>query len=345
MVISPKIIRPHITRMITAEVTLHDDGVEGIGGSPALVVGFMGSGKSTLLAQLSQQMCHLKDQTREEFFRSGCHGTVYPETVLWRGQQFDHWNALLPHNWERSFPGWRGIKPVRVHVNCDDNLKFTQKNEKTKQFQELEGIYNVLKYYRNSEDLIKNVLPGGINIVYEPQEFMPGEKLISDLNARKMVKNDDNPERKAGKYLTVEPHIFWFELTAYLLEHKAPDEFYTLVLDESHELFPYGATGDHWHLISYFVDSIIHTRKNNVSLLCAIHDVNLMDFRVRDRMKYFYWLPGSVPIKRVSRVYPDVVSKLELGEVIMELKRKDFSGDRFQRIKDQPPVVRVEVLD
>lgn len=114
-------VRADIGEKLWKQVLVHDDGggsVGGQGGERALIVGSMGEGKTTIFLKIPNRAVYLTNQTKEMYFaldergRAG-HIKLHPETVIIRGLKSDYWNALLPDNYQRSYPG-SYCKPVRA---------------------------------------------------------------------------------------------------------------------------------------------------------------------------------------------------------------------------------------
>jgi len=328
----------------------HDDGVDHYGGNTCSLIGKMGSGKSTLIVQIAEytrfcQHCSKEDYIDYMYGDPDRDFHVIPqgfeETVIWRGRKYDYWNCLIPRNWNKSFPRYAfNAKNVILHKHVDDDLSFYHKVAGQE--------YNVpmlpeIYEYEKASDLFKNIEQGAINIVYEPQVYMLPPTLIKRLKAKRMeskTKEQYEDESVDVDYIQVPPPVFWFEFVDHLLDKKG-DEFYSLMMDEFHQVCPSNALGDMWHLIDWFAASFLDIRKNNVSLYVSTHSTTLVDWRILDRMGHFIWLPGSRTSRKNSMVYPHVITKLTKGQGIIEEAVKKFGIFNFSRINKQPPLVRV----
>ena len=129
------------------------------------------------------------------------------------------------------------------------------------------------------------------------------------------------------------------------MQLKQQNEFYSVFIDEAHQVAPEKVPGEMWHLIGWLSNSIIDMRRNNVSLFLTTHDLKLVDYRVVDRMLYFTWMPGARIYRRLSRINPYTPSKLVKGEFLVEgINPMKFGLGSFSPIPAQPPVVYCEGL-
>lgn len=326
-------VSPTIGKALTYEMTTHDDGVAATGGVFGMFLGAMGKGKSTLMVQYAQLANHVPGLAAK-WDVANLKNQHVPETVIWRGLEYDHWNCLIPEYWIRSFPG-TDPKPIRLHMHYQDRLVFYVQAGKKKYRLMLPG--EDTQFYNSPEQLYENILQGGINVVYEPQEYYLSEKTLTRLLASQLSKKSDYSKMEDVRAPSA---MWWYEFIETLARVKARHEFYTLQLDEADDIFPFGAQGAHWHLIGWLTRTIVHLRKNNISLLPATQDVNLIDHRIYDRVNYFVWLPGSRPKPRISMIHQNLIRTLPRGWGIAEEANSRFGRIKFQRIPRQPPVVQ-----
>lgn len=326
-------VSPEIGRSLFYEVTCHDDGVAAMGGISAALVALPGGGKSTLLMQLAQLVNHVNGHAAKLDVINLKNQHV-PETVIWRGLEYDHWACFIQEYWMRSFPKHANPKPIRLHMHHRDRLTFYLDFEKKPYQLMLSG--DDIKFYNGPDELYANLLPGGINVVYEPQEYYLTSKTLQRIMASRLkaTKYEDQEDIRAPSFM------WWYEFIETLSRIKKRGEYYTLIIDEAARLFPFGAQGDHWHMIGWLVETLIHLRKKNISTFFAIHGLDLIDPRVAKRIQYFIWLPGSLPGTRNNMVTATLVGRLPLGWGIIEQPRRRFGRFRFGRIPRQPPVVQ-----
>lgn len=336
--ISPALHRvsPVIGEQISYDVHTHDDGVNATGGIVAMLLGMMGSGKSTMTVQMAQLSSYL-DGKIDKTSAKNLGIAAKPETVIWRGLEYDHWNCLLPTNFQRSFPNYPNPKPVRVHIYYEDEIMFTVQGRKKKHYLNFDP--GQLMHYNSVKDVYDSLLPGGINVIYEPQKYFLNEKWVERLLAAMITKKGG---RKKEDLVNVQAPsaVWWYEYLEALLRLKDRYEFFTVMMDEADEVFPFGASGDLWHMIAWLTKSVVHMRKNNISLIPATQDINLIDHRIYDRVNYYYWLPGSRPKGRISMVHQNLIRTLPKGWAINEESNRRFGRIRFGRIPKQPPVIR-----
>lgn len=328
-------VSPSKGAALSYELLHHDDGVSATGGVFGMVLGMMSSGKSTLLVQNAQFVQHVAGMSDKWTVKNLKNGFV-PETVIWRGLEYDHWDCLIPEYWARSFPDYDSPKPIRLHIHHKDRLKFYVQAGK-KRYELMLSAEDV-RYYDTSEDLYENILHGGINVVYEPQEYYLSEKTLNRILASQLKKESEYDDMEPVRAPSA---MWWYDFIETLPRIKARHEFFTLILDEADDIFPFGAQGATWHLIGWFTRTIIHLRKNNISIIIATQDVNLTDHRIYDRVMYFVWLEGSRPKSRISMIHINLVRTLIRGWGLIEYGNRSFGRFRWQQIPKQPPVVQV----
>ena len=318
---------------------IHDDGILGTGGTFCNLIGAFGHGKSTLLMEMAQFVRSLpygvtKRDLRQRSPDDVCDVEMYPETVLMRGMSDDHWNCLLQRNWAKSFPDYGKSKPVVVHTHCNDNYSFTEVSPG--KVRSINHGLNIKKY-ETPLDLMDNIKIGGINIIYEPSEYFLSEDMRNHLAQYKLQSAED--VKKEG---TMAPSpTWWFEFSDTLLQNTEGLHV-TLILDEFHDVATNYPTGDMFHITGNFARSMIHFRKNNISMFTSTHDEYLLDYRVKDRIPYRIWFPGSEPKK--SMVQIKLLRSLDdVGECVIEEKNIEFGVLNFDRIHNQPPILKAHL--
>ena len=259
-----------------------------------------------------------------------------PETVIMRGMSDDHWNCLIPKNWKESFPKYGKSKPLRVHVFEDDDYKFT---EVTPQKKHVINHDLRIKKYADCYELLDNIAIGGINVVYEPTEYYLSADMLKRLAQYKLQSADDV---KTGDILAP-PASWWFEFCDTLLS-ETRGRHVTIILDEMHSVTPAYPSGDLFHIIGNFAKSLIHFRKNNISLFGSTHDENLLDYRVKERLPMRIWFPGSLP--KNSMVQLKLLRSLDdIGQAVIEERNIEFGILEFDRIPNQPPILKARLVE
>jgi hypothetical protein len=328
------------TRSLTLwlELICHDHGVNFHGGEQGCACGAMGSGKSTLCLKIAQEACYCPECNKKDLIEYALDTEktraknvyVKPETVIYRAREYDHWTALLPENWRRSFPDRVARpKPLDVYVHVDDDFTFGYKDGNR-----VHAIPHLppVRRYRNAYDLIQQMEEGHINVVYEPTNYTLNEFMYQVLEKKRMSKM----ERK--KDTPIKSSVFWYELIHTLLKDK-PHEYYTLAIDEFHDIAEMNPQQDMWHLQDVLAKAFLSLRKQNISLIASTHDHELIDYRITHRFGFWIWLIGSMPRASVSQVWPTSIPKLRIGKGWIEKKQSEFWKLEYGKIKHQPPIV------
>jgi hypothetical protein len=332
-------------KAIWDEILVHDDGQLGYGGTRTFGIGGQGSGKTTLNTKFARLSYYIDGMSKRDFLRSvadmdsaddwvsefGCR--IHPETILWRGREFDSWNVLVPSNYRLSYPN-EEVKPLRVHVYKHTDLEFCEQNFDTGDITPIDGL-DVMKY-TNIKELYDNIINGGNNIVYPPLKHYMSARLKDSINTkRNLSKKDRRYMHPEGEYL-VERDVFLFEIFEYLYRTNTDGKrrrWFTSIIDESHDLFRSNAPDIYYWIIECMVDVLIDTRKHNLSLACMTHALNLIDYRILERASNFLWLRGSKPSASYSVVDARLINKLEPGQGVNESRMEGrIGGFEFNRI-------------
>ena len=334
----------------------HDDGVNHYGGESLAIFGAMGSGKSTLLQYLAQYTRYLPEGSKDAMIARVLAGhpadKTEPETIVYRGRQFDIWNSLLPDQWMKSQPDFVfEPKPVYLFVHKDDPLQFTYIDNKTNKRHPLPDLPQVSRYV-DAEDLFGRIRHGAINIVYEPERYQLSRYLARKLSEKKMERQRVQSEKPQGKLRRLESEtkkirdtivpspIFWYDFI-YQTAHLKGNEFMTFIVDEFHDVAEGRSEGDMWKLADIFANRFVDIRKLNISFYLVAHDTVFVDWRIFQRIERYCWLPRCRIPPDKSPIYPAMVKHLSVGEAYFEHKLSGWGFVEFPRIKNQPPLVRV----
>jgi hypothetical protein len=323
-------ISPKIGKQIWDQMLVHDDGMLGFGGTRTLGVGGQGSGKTTLNTKFARKSFYIEGINKNDFIKgwdpdnpeewlSSYAKNIHPETVLWRGREFDSWNTLVPHIYAKCYPEESFIKPLRVHVYRGNKLTFYEQNTKTSKFHEIKNLD--IAYYSTIRELHDDILEGGNNIIYPPGKHYLSSRLKDILNTKQNLSKTDRKYLKMDEKYLVERDIFLFELFEYIFRSNlegSERKWYTVIVDESHDLLRSNSPGLYYWIIDWFVDILVDTRRWNLSLVCQTHGLTLIDWRILERFSHFLWLRGCRPSASYSQVDPRVVRKLQIGQGINE---------------------------
>ena len=267
------------------------------GGIFASVVGWMGCGKTTLL-----------QRTVPKFFYFDSVDRVFEkETIIWRARApVDFWNYFLDPSFEWEDPRYK--RPVQVFRHKDDAAAF-----------QLERSHSVLPMprpieYTDSLDLYGKLVPGAINVVYEPPEYFLSEPFLKMFRAKA-----HRPFRDLSE--AVDGVLFWHEFIYTLMQEKGP-EFYSLVLDEADEMFANNPTGADYHLHKLFRESARDFRKAGLTALMTFHKWGDIDWMISSKIVMHGWMRGDPPpgfsLLRANSRYVSL-ARLPIGRVIWEM--------------------------
>ncbi len=261
------------------------------GGKMFGIVGSKGCGKTHLLTRLAHQIVFLHP-TREEPVK---------ETVIWRGRSIDYWNFMFYDNFEWESEDFR--RRVIIHHWEEDSPKFETEHRTPIDVPDV-------RTYGGVNTLYANLVPGEINVVYEPTRYImsPG---MSDIIMRRSLISD-----KAMQELELDPCLWWAEFMFFLLHFKKAG-FITCILDEIDEIFPAACQGIRWHIQALFADSAKDFRKANISLFFSIHDLTDLDYRIRSKIQYWGYMKGSTTVmgSLIPRTAPLM---LPVGEIMLD---------------------------
>ena len=285
----------------------------------------------------------------------GLCNNIHAETIIWRGREYDTWNMLTSENIKRFYPTLP-TKPLRVHTYKKGDLKFFEYDAASNERWETKNLD--VKPYLNIDELVHNIIEGGNNIIYPPMKHYLSTRLKESINTKR---NATDKRNRRGEYIDrkflspeisylAERDIFLFEIFEYLFRENSETnsrKFYTAIIDESHDLFRANAPDIYYWIIECMVDVIIETRKLNLSLACMTHALNLIDYRILERVSHWLWLPGAKPTPNYSDVDPRLAKKLKTGQGIVEsmMSRGDtgnIGGFTFNRIPKELPLLSVE---
>ena len=303
------------------EIRVHD--IES-GGRFVSISGMKGCGKTNLMLLWSHQMCFIHPATKE----------VTKETVLWRARpSLDYWNYYLDPSFEWENDSLK--REVRVHYRTEDKLSFML---------ETGELYippkNILSPYSSVVDLFENILPGAINVIYEPGEYSPSKAFRDIITARGFYGDNVWDNR------TIDPTIFWIEFFAFLMQAKKAG-FYTIVMDEADEVFPQHPRDLRYACQLYFKDLTRDLRKHNITYLLSFHTWGDLDWEITSKIMYKVWMRGARPpdgsiLMRSNRAWtgarfnPVQLHYLALGHAIIE--NGGWGDTTTRKLKERPRV-------
>jgi hypothetical protein len=346
-----KNVRHDTGRYNYAKATIHDfESNGGHGGKRILIQGDLGTGKTTLNLQSILKFGYLTTTTTVGFLK-GDSDTIYPETIVYRGRKKDYWNIFLPENFKKAF-GTDEVRPLRVFIYDTDDLTFYEQKSIGENIRVLEpNIYR----YLDIEDLYKNLIIGGINIVYPPNDYILSPLLKKRINDLMMKSKEGRKYLAENKDISVPSVAFWYDVIYFFISDveevkaRAPEieiiKSVVFVFDEAHQIFPAGAAKPFWYLVDNFAeDEIIETRRINLSIWADIHDYRFMYWKILGRFNYFIFLKGAKSMykSKISRIVQPLIDALPIGKFLIEEKSGFFGDSDFNRIENQPIALTVK---
>lgn len=333
------------------DMCVHDDGLEAFGGTSCILSGPMGCGKTTFMIQLAASAGSLPPGYSKK--DSPPDTPIRPETVIWRGRRYDYWNSLIGENWNKSYPQVKLLRNVIIHHHKKDAFTFFERYSEPEEIS-FNGNGLSLKSYSSAKELFHNFVPGEINVVYEPNEYFLHPDVVDQLTKKSLEtlrsvrlnkKKKEKVEVKDREAVEAPSSSFWFELLECIMQLKSQKDFFSVFIDEAHQVAQEKVPGELWHLNGWLSNIIIDMRRNNVSLFLTTHDLKLVDYRVVDRMLYFIWMPGARIYQRISQFNPIMTAKISVGEYLVEgINPMKFGYGKFNPIPYQPPQVYTEGL-
>lgn len=301
-------INREIAERLLNEIRIHNANV---GGTMTGIIGSKGSGKTHFLTRLAHQVLFMHPST----------GQPTRETVIWRGRTLDYWSWMYEPDFEWEMPAFR--RKVYVHYHADDTPTFIDELGTRIRFPP-----DALRTYHRPTDLRENLVPGEINIIYEPTKYDMSRAMHDLLVARSCSK------KGTMDGIEYDPALWWVEFLFFLLQFKKAG-FVTVIVDEADEVFPANPSGIRWHLQGLFCDTAKDFRKANISFIFSIHDYTDLDYRLRSKTQYYGYMRGARP-KPGSMVRRTTTIMLPIGDIIME--RDGYGTTNLGKLVERPRV-------
>ena len=336
---------------IYAKTCLRDDGVKGFGGGRIACIGAMRQGKTTLGILTLPLMHFIGEMPKENFLRDSNRdlSKMVQETIIYRGRKLDYWNCYTKQHYGKCFPNAKP-RELRVFIYEKDDISFFEESQGENVMLPVKGL-DIYKY-KDQEDLYLNLVEGGINVVYVPNEYKLSPLLKKVLNEMRMLQPEDPDWYTDSDEVSVISETFWYDLFYYMQEvenstdndkvekPKRRLKSVTFFFDEAHQIFPANEPKPFWYLIDNFAENaLIDSGRMNMTIYANIHALNLMYWKVLQRFETFIWLGGSKPDKSYSMMTDKLTRKLSKGVFIIEEKMVRFGKMFFGRIPNQPYTV------
>ena len=187
-------VRSDVGFEIYAKTCLRDDGVKGFGGGRIAAIGPMRVGKTTLGLTVLPMIHFIGSVPKEKFLASKDKNMslIVKETIVYRGRKLDYWNAFTKQHYSKCFPGI-DHRELKVFIYKDDDIQFFEEQQEENIMAPIKGL-NVYKY-GSQEDLYNNLVEGGINVVYVPNDYKLSPLLKNVLNEMRMLSEGDGMVR------------------------------------------------------------------------------------------------------------------------------------------------------
>ena len=336
------------------EAVIHDYENAGYGGQSILSIGGMGTGKTTLNLEMIQRVTHLDSPfiSKKDYLKAYEERLIIeakylkrhyspehiadllpklpcdevPETVLYSGREFDYWHVFLNRE---SWPNFKP-KPVRLHLPAGEDFHFRVPFGEN-DIREMR-VDDIVTYYKDSRQLIKHILEGGINVWYPPMDYPTPDNILDDMDLTKFT---------GQKKLFMRPAWMNFELI-YTLMKYGYQKHITYFIDEIHEVLPANPSGIHWNLCEWYSRKVsTELRRCHVSLFGTCHGLEMVDYRLPERTYWYIWTGMAFPKPKYSRVYSGVVQNLTTGTCVIERRKVQFGIHCYDRIPNQSPKMTV----
>jgi hypothetical protein len=318
----------------------------GQGGTRTIIQGDLGTGKTTLNNQSVMKFGYLKKVSKRDFLE-GTPDKLYPETIISRGRKKDYWNLFMPENFRKSFGKDYPVRQLKVFIHKDDDIVFYEQQDNEEESVKI--LQPEIYKYTDIADLYQNIVIGGINIVYPPNDYMLSDLLKKRINDLMMKSKEGRKFLQENQSISVPSVAFWYDVFYFFIsdveeiKETIPGlkiiKSVVFVFDEAHQIFPSGASKPLWYLVDNFAeDEIIETRRINVSIWADVHDYRFVYWKILGRFNFFIFLRGarSMVKQRLSKIQQSLIDQLPIGTFLIEEKSVGFGKVDFDRIKNPP---------
>jgi len=308
------------------KITTHSYGTGGA--NTVIAYGELGAGKTTLLRHIVGVVKGY-DKKSQSFI---------PETVIWRGREHDDWTSfgnkcvLHIHMNDYDHPDIEYTKPrAPEHQYYGRGIQFVRDDTNVvMKLSELPPIF----LYEDAEELYHKLVPGAINVVYEPQDYIINDKIVTIITRMGMDKVTKFKSR------IVDSPLFWIEFFYYLVLHKT-DDFISVFFDEIDDLIEVQPAGIKWYLQLWFKKIMKNFRRRGISLYSTVHKEKDIGQWLSTKMQCRLYTRGA-PTGADSLVHKLLPYYLEKGYVIIDFN--NFGLIHFSKM-DTPFKVIVNYLE
>jgi len=238
-----------------------------IRGKSSILFGEQGCGKSTAICRICEKYHEQSDYT------------------IWRLRSNDNIHRIK--DFEKKCVFW-------FATTDSPNISLVKGSDVVDIFGSLD-----IRYYKNTIDLMENMVKGKINAIMPPSEFFFSRDIALPKMIAKKEKNESN-YGKTLKYLSEYPMkstYLWFEILYWLVEIRETNERVTMIWDEADEILEATPKAHDWTILAWGKDVFNDVRKSNVNVVLVTHQKSDIHYLYRDNCSYRIYMKGCLPLR------------------------------------------------
>ncbi|MBA2864001.1 hypothetical protein [Methanococcus maripaludis] len=264
---------------------------EDVGGRQVIMIGPPGKGKSTLLLRMLLK-CHEQG-----------------EICIWKGREKDSFHYL---------PEWE--KKVKIYHHEHDEVTINKLSGNASK--DISKQLNI-ETYSNAKELVKKLTNEYINVIYPPIFYKVSKDILMELSTKYDLETQNKKQNLSNQ------NYFWHDFFTSQVR-KDNNLWYSNFFDEWGENIPLSPGGLEYWMVFFFRDKFIDFRKSNMSLYCAVHYLNEINFTIKNKYQTFIYMQDSfVPSGR--KVNKDLPFSLNDGQYIID--KGKFGIQQFKKLR------------
>ena len=229
-----------------------------MGGVTVELMGRTGSGKTALLTHIARRIFEHKKRLKKKPNSTTMEKMIADEILFWIDDPDCQWRRL---------PNYVAKKRILAHRDIYNHMTF---------YQDGQPIYIPVIPFSSFDDMMKNLNPDALNVVYLPSR----EEYLNFLN-----------------YLVKVPKFQWV----------------SVFVDELERILRQYISGDELKRLESLVDTMIRGRKRRLSIFAGTHNRSLVHWQFNKLIMYYAFLMGAREIPD-TRVEQRCIDALEIGE-------------------------------